>query len=67
MYRLKKGQDSFKVVDGPFAGRHFKRGVEVAEVPPGEKHRFEKVPEPRKPKPANGEKGETAKKATPKS
>lgn len=62
MYRLKKGQDSIKIMSGPFAGRHFKRGLQYAEIPPEEKHRFEKVPEPKKPEPESRGTGETAKK-----
>jgi hypothetical protein len=43
MYRLKKGQESFEVVDGPAAGMKFKRGREYDTIPTGEKHRFEIV------------------------
>ena len=40
-YRLKG--ESFEVVDGPFAGKKYLRGVEYAEIPPTEKGRFEEV------------------------
>lgn len=46
MHRLKNGQDTFTVVDGPDAGKTFKRGVEYEAIPPGEEHRFEKVSKP---------------------
>jgi len=43
MYRLKKGQEAFQVVDGSFAKRRYRHGIEykAADVPPQEKHRFE--------------------------
>ncbi len=50
-YRLKKGQENITIMGGPFEGKKFIRGVEYSEIPPTEKHRFEKVPEP-KPKAA---------------
>ena len=31
------------MVDGPFAGRHFKPGVPYAEIPPTEKSKFTKL------------------------
>lgn len=43
MYRLKKGQESFQVVDGPAAGRKFERGVEYDRPPQGEEWRFETI------------------------
>ncbi len=43
MYRLKG--PAFTVVDGPFAGKTFRRGVIYKEVPPEEAGRFEKVSE----------------------
>ena len=46
-YRLKKGQESFQVVDGKFAGRRYERGREYDEIPPEESRRFEKIPIPR--------------------
>jgi len=46
-YRLKKGQENIQIVDGPDAGKKFKRGVEYDEVPAGENSRFERVPEPK--------------------
>lgn len=43
MYRLKKGQEAFQVVDGPFAKRRYRHGVEYADgdIPPQEKKKFE--------------------------
>jgi len=46
MFRLKNGQDTFTVVDGPDAGKTFQRGMEYEAIPPGEGHRFEKVAVP---------------------
>lgn len=40
MYRLKEGQESFTVVDGPLAGRTFIPGQPYPEIPPEEAHRF---------------------------
>lgn len=48
-YRLKRGQETFTVVDGPDAGKTFKRGREYDRIPDAEKHRFEKVPEAKAP------------------
>jgi len=42
-YRLKKGQENIVIMGGPFEGKKFVRGVEYSEIPPEEKHRFEKV------------------------
>lgn len=44
-YRLKPRQESFEVVDGPFEGRKFEKDKVYTEIPPQEKHRFERVPE----------------------
>ena len=44
MYQLKKGQESFDVVDGEFAGRKYVKGKVYDAVPPNEKHKFEKIP-----------------------
>ncbi|MDY0307672.1 MAG: hypothetical protein RBR18_14665 [Desulfovibrionaceae bacterium] len=41
MYRLKRNEAPFEVVDGPAAGRRFAHGVDYPEVPAGEGHRFE--------------------------
>jgi len=48
MYRLKPGQESFEVVDGPGAGLKFLRGkvYESKTIPKTETWRFEKVPAP---------------------
>lgn len=62
MFKLKKGQEAFEVVDGPMAGRKFTPGVEYAEVPPQEKQRFAEVKEP-KAKPAPPPKKTTGKEA----
>lgn len=43
-YQLKKGQESFEVVDGEFAGRKFLRGKIYEKIPPREKEKFEKIP-----------------------
>ncbi len=45
MYRLKKGVAEFDVVDGPFAGRGYRRGrvYAQAELPPREAHKFETI------------------------
>ena len=42
-YILKKGVETFEVVDGPFAGRKYKPGVQYQEVPPQEKKKFEEL------------------------
>ena len=47
MYKLKKGIESFQVVDGPFAGRKFEKGKEYAEIPPDEAAKFEKIKPPK--------------------
>ena len=46
MYQLKRGVESFEVVDGPYAGRKYKRGKAYADIPPEEKAKFEKTKEP---------------------
>jgi len=43
MYQLKKGQESFDMVDGEFAGRKYRKGKVYDAVPPNEKHKFEAV------------------------
>ncbi|HHL35498.1 MAG TPA: hypothetical protein ENJ30_14155 [Desulfobulbaceae bacterium] len=47
-YRLKKGQPSFEMVDGPMTGHSFIPGqeYELQEIPAAEKGRFETVKEP---------------------
>lgn len=45
-YRLKKGQDSIEIVDGPFAKRVFIRDRVYTEIPDNEAHRFEEVKPP---------------------
>jgi hypothetical protein len=46
MYRLKQGQESFEVVDGPAEGLRFQRGkvYDGKQIPKTEAWRFEKVP-----------------------
>ena len=62
-YQLKKGVESFQVVDGDFAGKNFFRGdlYREKEIPPQEKHKFEPVepvkPEKKTGKPDNPSKG----------
>lgn len=46
MYRLKNGQETFEIVDGPDAGKRFERGRTYDAVPGAEKHRFELAPGP---------------------
>jgi hypothetical protein len=43
MYQLKKNVAEFDVVDGPCAGRKYRRGTPYAEIPPQEAHKFEIV------------------------
>jgi len=43
MYQLKKGVESFEVVDGAFAGKKFLRGRVYAAIPPEEKDKFKKL------------------------
>lgn len=43
MYQLKKGQEAFTVVEGPFAGQTFKPGVHYAEIPKETAGRFAAV------------------------
>jgi len=61
MYMLKKGQPAIEIVDGPMAGRKFVPGVEYAEVPPQEKHRFSEVKKAAPKRPAVPAASETAK------
>ena len=56
MFRLKKGQESFQVVDGPDAGRTFERDVEYHQPPVGHDHLFEPVRTNPKPAPARTKK-----------
>lgn len=52
-YRLKKGMESFQVVDGPMAGRKFLKGEVYTEIPPGEVRKFDEIkPKPSVPVPA---------------
>ena len=46
-YKLRSGQDTFRVVDGLFSGRIYRVGIEYAEIPTEEAGRFEEIaPEP---------------------
>lgn len=46
-YRLKPGQESFEVVDGPYANKKFKKGQVYTDIPPHELKRFEEVKPPK--------------------
>jgi hypothetical protein len=41
LYRLKPGQEAFRLVDGPMAGRVFRPGERYEQIPTGMKARFE--------------------------
>jgi len=43
MYQLKKGQEGFEMVDGPDAGKTYRRGKSYPKVPSGYENRFEKI------------------------
>ena len=43
MVKLKKGQETFQIVDGPDAGKTFTRGVEYESPPKGYENRFTSV------------------------
>ena len=58
MYKLRKNTEAFEVVDGAFAGRKYRHGVTYPEIPPEEKHRFEKVHPKLSAVPAPAEKAE---------
>jgi len=46
-YKLRTGQESFRVVDGLFSGRIYRVGVAYNEIPKEEASRFEEIaPEP---------------------
>jgi hypothetical protein len=45
-FKLKKGVESFEVVDGPYAGRKFVRGKVYTDIPPEEKKKFDQIKEP---------------------
>ena len=47
-FQLKKGQESFTPVEGPFAKKQFAPGQTYSEIPPNEERRFEEI----KPAPA---------------
>jgi hypothetical protein len=54
MFILKPEIESFTVVDGPFAGRDFKKGIIYSDIPPAEAQKFEKAKEEiQKPEPAS--------------
>ena len=42
-YRLKQGVEGFDVVDGPLAGRQYRKGVVYDEIPPGDAAKFKEV------------------------
>ncbi|NCD13687.1 MAG: hypothetical protein EOL92_00455 [Bacteroidia bacterium] len=43
MWRLKEGFPAFEMVDGPFAGRKYERGIIYSDIPENMKDRFEKT------------------------
>ena len=45
MYKLKKGIENFQIVDGPFAGRKYKRGkvYEEDQIPPEVRGKFDEL------------------------
>ena len=43
MFKLKKGQEAFTPVEGPFAGRKFVAGQIYGEIPPGTAGKFEEI------------------------
>lgn len=43
MHQLKKGQEGFRIVDGPDAGKTFERGKPYTAPPAGYENRFEKI------------------------
>jgi len=45
-FRLKTGQERFRVVDGPYENREYLPGVTYTDIPPGEAARFAPVAEP---------------------
>ncbi|KKW12654.1 MAG: hypothetical protein UY48_C0010G0006 [Candidatus Gottesmanbacteria bacterium GW2011_GWB1_49_7] len=42
MYKLKAGQESFTVVEGPLGGKTYRTGEKYEQIPPGEEERFDK-------------------------
>lgn len=42
-YKLKAGQERFKVVDGPFENREYLPGNVYQDIPPSEADKFEQV------------------------
>ena len=62
MYKLKKGQPGFEVVDGPMKGKKFEPGKVYKDIPPQERHRFEEVKKekPKKAPPKKADKGQEA-------
>lgn len=45
---LKPGQEAFRVVDGPYAGRLYQPGQSYIDIPPEEAHRFDEAVTPAK-------------------
>ena len=54
-YRLKPGQESFEVVDGPSAGKKFLRGQTYMEIPAEYRKRFEPAVPPVQPIPKSSD------------
>lgn len=48
MFKLKKGQEAFTIMDGPDAGKTYRPGMSYDQAPAGYETRFEKI----KPSPA---------------
>ena len=49
-YKLRKGQETFEVVDGSFVGQKYQQNTVYNKIPPAEKHRFEAIIKPVKKK-----------------
>lgn len=45
-YKLKPGQESFRVIDGPCAGRLYRSGKIYSDIPKEEAGRFVEIAEP---------------------
>ncbi|MCX5824432.1 MAG: hypothetical protein NTY86_13235 [Deltaproteobacteria bacterium] len=43
MYQLKKGKESFTMVEGPFKGRKFEPGKSYSEIPPSMSGSFTEI------------------------
>lgn len=43
MYRLKKNEPNFEIVDGPMAGRRYEHGKSYTKAPAGYRRRFKRI------------------------